>query len=248
MTAAVAVAAFAVALVVPSLLDPEALRRSNFRGARVSLAAGVVAVVVLVLGGLAVLPALALACALAGAAGVYDDVRGDATAKGLAGHLRALAHGRVTSGAVKVLVVGAAGVFAALVLHGATARALPAAVLVAGCANLLNLFDLRPGRALKVALLASSPVLTAPSWLVVATAAGLLPHDLRERTMLGDGGANALGAGLGVALAERLPFAAAVIVAAVVVALTLASERASFSAVIDRVPPLRWADRLGRTA
>ena len=243
VTVVAAVAAFLVALVVPRLADPVALRRTNFRDRVVSLSAGVVAVVVLVTSSLSV--AASVAAGLAGVAGIWDDLRGDATAKGLAGHLRALLSGRVTSGAVKVLVVGLAGVVAGLLLHGVSVRGAVAAVLVAGIANLVNLFDLRPGRALKVVLLASLPV---GAWVVAATAAGLLPADLRERTMLGDGGANALGAALGVVVADRLSLGVAAAVAGVVVALTLASEAVSFSRVIDRVAPLRWADRLGRLA
>jgi len=140
--------------------------------------------------------------------------------------------------------VGLAGVVAASMLYGASARAAVSAFVVAGVANLLNLLDLRPGRALKVALLCALPV----SWVVLGTAFGLLPWDLRERVMLGDGGANSLGAALGVALATVLPLLALAAVAAVVVALTLASERVSFTRVIERTPPLRWADRLGRVA
>ena len=249
MTFAVAAFAAVAAFLVCTAVDPPALRRVNFRGATVSLVAGPVAAVVLCVGALALRsPAAAVAAGLAGLAGVYDDVRGDASAKGLAGHLGALRRGRVTSGAVKVLVVGVAGVVAALLVDGATPRALATAVVVAGTANLLNLFDLRPGRALKVALLGAVPLLSALGWLAAATAAGLLPGDLRERTMLGDGGANALGAALGVALVDRLPGAWVLAPAVVVVALTLASEAVSFSRVIDAVAPLRWADRLGRAA
>lgn len=247
MTLLVALCAAVAAYVAARLLAPEPLRRSNFRGNAVSLVAGPVAIGVLVLGGLASAP-FVVAVALAGIAGLYDDLRGDDSARGLGGHLRALAHGSVTTGAVKVLVVGFAGVIAALLLSGASARALADAALIAGLANLLNLFDLRPGRALKVALLVTLPVVTPLAYLVAGTAAGLLPGDLRERTMLGDAGANALGAGAGVALAARLPAWAVLVAVLVVVALTLASERVSFSAVIERVPALRWADRLGRTA
>jgi hypothetical protein len=117
-------------------------------------------------------------------------------------------------------------------------------VVVAGSANLLNLLDLRPGRALKVALLGAA-ALGRPG--LVGVAAVLLPDDLAERTMLGDAGANALGAVLGLALADRLrsrPSTAAA--AGVLVALTAASEVVSFSRVIDATPPLRRLDRLGR--
>jgi UDP-N-acetylmuramyl pentapeptide phosphotransferase/UDP-N-acetylglucosamine-1-phosphate transferase len=240
-------------------LTPPFGTRPNYRARPVALA-GPACVALLLAGGVAV-RAFATgrtarsgvvafgAVLLAGGVGIYDDLHGDAQAKGLAGHLRALRRGRVTSGAVKMAFIGLAGVLAGLLLDGPHPRALADVVLVAGTANLLNLFDLRPGRALKVAALAALPLAGGPlGGLVCGVAAGLLPDDLRERRMLGDGGANALGAALGVALAARLRTPIAVVVAAVVVALTLASERVSFSRVVDAVAPLRWADRLGRRA
>ena len=64
--------------------------------------------------------------------------------------------------------------------------------------------------------------------------------------MLGDAGANALGAMLGAAAAIALPRPARVAVLAVVAGLTAASEAVSFTKVIERTPPLRWLDMLGR--
>ena len=66
--------------------------------------------------------------------------------------------------------------------------------------------------------------------------------------MLGDTGANALGAavGLGAVLTLGRPARLGVLIA--LVALNVASERVSFSRVIDATPPLRWFDRLGRRA
>lgn len=64
--------------------------------------------------------------------------------------------------------------------------------------------------------------------------------------MLGDAGANALGAMLGVAAAASLPRSGRVAVLAGIVALTAASEKISFTKVIQRTPPLHWLDMLGR--
>ena len=64
--------------------------------------------------------------------------------------------------------------------------------------------------------------------------------------MLGDAGANALGALLGVALAARTgPVGRAVLLAGLA-GLTAASEKVSFTKVIEGTPGLRELDALGR--
>ena len=64
--------------------------------------------------------------------------------------------------------------------------------------------------------------------------------------MLGDAGANALGALLGTAAAATLPRTARIAALAVVLGLTAASEVVSFTKVIERTPPLHWLDMAGR--
>ncbi|HEV2892382.1 MAG TPA: hypothetical protein VG411_01405, partial [Actinomycetota bacterium] len=63
---------------------------------------------------------------------------------------------------------------------------------------------------------------------------------------LGDCGANALGAGVATAAAATLSRPARLLALAGVVALNLASERVSFTAVIERTAWLRALDQLGR--
>jgi hypothetical protein len=202
--------------------------------------------------------ALAVAGAGSAAFGGYDDLAGSGSRRGFRGHLGALAQGEVTTGAVKLGGIGASGLVSAMLLGGGPAEVAVNAGLVAGGANLLNLFDLRPGRALKVAL-ASGMLLaggarggrsTAGARVAVAAPLGaaiaLLPEDLGERAMLGDAGANALGALLGVAAATRLSRPARLVLLAAITGLTAASEVVSFTAVIERTPALRWLDMLGR--
>jgi hypothetical protein len=70
--------------------------------------------------------------------------------------------------------------------------------------------------------------------------------DLKEKGMLGDSGANMLGAVLGAGVVLSFGLAGRVLVLVALVALTLASERWSFTAAIENFAPLRWMDRLGR--
>jgi hypothetical protein len=178
-------------------------------------------------------------------------------AKGFRGHLAALREGRVTSGLVKIAGVGAAGLAASALLaaDGAAPRRkvvdiLLGAGVVAGTANLVNLLDLRPGRALKAGVLLGAPLTAGPAGGLAAgplgVAAALLPADLGERVMLGDCGANALGAVLGVRLAARTgPWGRAALLASLA-ALNAASEKVSFTKVIESTPGLREVDGLGR--
>ena len=233
--------------------------RTNHRGEPVTLLEGPAAAAAAVTAA-ALAPGLsargrgALAAAGAGAAafGCYDDLAGSGDRRGFRGHLGALAGGELTSGAVKIGGIGATGVAASLLVGGPAPDLVINAGLVAGGANLLNLFDLRPGRAIKVTLAAGALIAAGPAGGGPAVAAplgaavALLPEDLGERAMLGDAGANALGAMLGTAAAIALPRAARVAVLAVVAGLTAASEVVSFTKVIERTPPLRWLDMLGR--
>ncbi len=217
----------------------------------------------------------------AGAFGGYDDLAGSGDRRGFRGHLGALAQGDVTTGAVKIGGIGATGLAAAALLGGSPVDVALNAGLTAGAANLLNLFDLRPGRASKVALAAGTllavsasggargraadgagtAVATSPAVIRSASlrpaaahavaaplgaALALLPEDLGERAMLGDAGANALGAMLGIAAAASLRRPARIAVLAAITGLTAASEVVSFTKVIERTPPLRWLDMLGR--
>ena len=184
----------------------------------------------------------------AAAFGAYDDLAGSGDRRGFHGHLGALRHGEVTTGAVKLGGIGATGIISAALAGGSPADVILNAGLVAGGANLLNLFDLRPGRAIKVAA-ASGVLLGAAGQDSVAPplAAGLalLPEDLGERAMLGDAGANALGAMLG-ASAAGLSRTGRITLLVAIVGITAASEKVSFTKVIARTPALNWLDMLGR--
>lgn len=193
---------------------------------------------------------------LAGWAGFLDDVAGGGEPKGLRGHAGAVAAGVLTSGSLKALAVTSAGVLGGTGLEGGPARWLLAAGLVALSANAVNSLDLRPGRAGKgflagwaaLACGASALGLPLPGFFLPLGGAviGYLPWDLRERTMLGDGGANLLGAGLGLAAAAVLPMEAQVPVLAALAAFHLLTERCSITRIIERNRFLRLLDDLGR--
>ncbi|MDU0349701.1 hypothetical protein [Actinomyces sp. MRS3W] len=263
------------------------LERVNFRGRTVSLRGGVGvalgAVAAASAAGRALHPpaaprpaveaiAAATAVTAAGVAGMIDDLDagahdGDTPAKGLKGHLGALRRGNLTTGALKIGVIGAGALVAGGLLAGtrrhdraagAVVDAATRAVAIASWANVHNLLDLRPGRALKAAALVATPLLAdrrsraAGSRALAAGALGVaaaaLPEDLGETTMLGDTGANALGALVGTALATHPSGALRALAAAVGTGLVLASEKVSFTRVIAGHRLLSALDNLGRRA
>ncbi|HEY7717228.1 MAG TPA: hypothetical protein VH915_00595 [Pedococcus sp.] len=240
--------------------------RTNHAGQSVTLLEGPAFVAGSALAALPAGPGPVVAALGAGALGALDDLAGDARSKGLKGHLSALARGEVTTGAMKVVGLGVAGVLSAALVDarrgaggGATARevgptafdTLVGGAVIAGAANLLNLLDLRPGRSLKAAVIAGALTAADPraevaSGAVVGAAAALLGPDLAGETMLGDTGANSAGALLGSAFVARSGRRGRLGALAVLTALTLASERVSFTKVIEATPGLRELDALGR--
>lgn len=248
--------------------DPKSSRldRTNFHGHTVSLAGGPAlaagASVGAALGAPTVRAAAAAltAGAVSGVVGFYDDMVGNRpsqqAAKGFKGHLGALREGRVTSGLVKIAGVGAAGLVASALVgsrrsgvRGATDVLIGAGV-IAGMANVVNLLDLRPGRAIKAGAAIGAPLAVGRRGGIAAGALGassaLVADDLGEEIMLGDAGANALGALLGVALVARTGPVGRVAALAAIGALTAASEKVSFTQVIQDTPWLRRLDELGR--
>jgi UDP-N-acetylmuramyl pentapeptide phosphotransferase/UDP-N-acetylglucosamine-1-phosphate transferase len=195
----------------------------------------------------------------AAAFGGLDDLVGDGSSKGLRGHLAAACRGEVTTGAIKILGLGATGLLSARLIdrsgeHPVMATLIGGAV-IAGSANIANLLDLRPGRALKVVLLLAAPMAadgrgthlaTAMAGATAGAAIGALPDDLAGRSMLGDTGANSAGAMLGTALVARTGPRGRLLALVVLSALTLASEKVSFTKVIESTPGLRELDALGR--
>lgn len=236
-------------------VDRPRLRRTNYRAAGIPRILGVVLVLPVSVAA-AFEPAATpvwLAALAFGALGLADDLFGDRSAGGFRGHLHALVHGKVTTGMIKAAGGAAAGAGAALLAGDQGLWILADGALIAGSANLVNLLDLRPGRAAKAWLAAAGVVAwtLAPSRTIVAAlAAGVgvwLWADLRELGMLGDVGANLLGAVLAATALRSHPGATARLGAlALVVALTALSEVVAFSQIIDAVAPLRMVDRLGR--
>ena len=188
----------------------------NHRGLRLPLVGGLI--------GLRRDPAVAAVAAI----GLADDLWSGAE-RGFRAHLGR----RRTTGVLKLLGIPLVGLVAT--------RRLSGALLVGLAANFLNQLDTRPGRALKAYLLAA-PLAGAP----VGTAVILAPYDLREMAMLGDSGANALGAMLGLSSVSKLTGRGRWAAIGALAGLTILGEKRSLGELIERTPGLRELDALGR--
>ena len=245
-------------------------RAVNYRGETISVWLGSAVVWAIVLGGLTLqlpsrprvegispdeaelvwfLPAFLLVWAV----GMYDDYRPGRT-RGVVRQLAALRHGVLSPGAIKMAGILVAAGVVAWGLGARGARLALAVPVIAGSANLWNLLDVAPGRALKwfvpaalILLVAGDgPLIEVVMAPTLAATAVALVIDLLEWSMLGDGGANPLGFVVGVGLLLTLSVTGLAIALGAILALHVVAETVTLTRVIRAVPPLRWFDDLGR--
>lgn len=184
-----------------------------------------------------------------GLLGLVDDFFGTNDVKGFKGHFGS---SLLSTGMLKAF--GALGFSLAINLNLNQSLWVTGLniLLMALSANFINLLDLRPGRAGKAFLVLSLPlvafvgIIREPLFLIMASVFAYLPWDLRGDVMMGDIGSNSLGAVLGLGLALGLPSLGKVLLVVILLFLNLASERFSFSRIIEENPVLNFLDRLGR--
>jgi UDP-GlcNAc:undecaprenyl-phosphate/decaprenyl-phosphate GlcNAc-1-phosphate transferase len=190
--------------------------------------------------------------------GLLDDAlgRGEAvdSPRGWRGHARTILGGRLSTGAVKAVGSLALAAYAVSGLGRESLEYVADLLLLLLATNLFNLLDLRPGRAEKGLFLVIAGVCIGEWTLEPVELLGLFLgpvavgayFTLRERAMLGDSGSNMVGALAAVTLVTALSEEARLVALAVVAALTIYGEFRSLSSAIDRLPPLKQLDSLGR--
>lgn len=268
-------AAVGLWVVLGDLYRTPSLGRTNVAGREVPIGGGIVimlAVVLVAAGDRLVSTALrasdelivtrvpspvVIAVLAFGFLGLLDDLLESGDVKGFRGHLRSLIRGELTTGAVKLFGGGLVALIVAPVRSDDRLLWLivDAAIIALG-ANLANLLDRAPGRVAKAGtLLGAAVIVAAPEAqtsvglaVVIGATAAMLWPDLRERVMLGDAGANALGAAVAWGFVSVASPAARVAALLALVGLNVASEKVSFSRVIAATPGLRGLDALGRRA
>ncbi|WP_429840998.1 UDP-N-acetylmuramyl pentapeptide phosphotransferase [Brevibacillus sp. FIR094] len=196
--------------------------------------------------------------------GWRDDCASDRDAKGFRGHFGVLwRERRMTSGMWKLI----GGTSTAFCLSFFLSNSLWAGIvsfgLLALSPNIINLFDLRPARAIKVYWGLTLLVGTIGIWTIGASAAVaswiflmpifmasilMFPHDAGGKIMLGDTGSNALGFAAGFSFVIGTPIYVQASMLVLFLCLQVAAEFCSFSRVIEQVGWLRLLDQWGRVA
>lgn len=190
-----------------------------------------------------------------GILGFYDDVRGRHGGGGFRGHFgRMLRERKISSGVLKAVGGIAASVLGAWMIRPAApiVQILVDGAVIALMANLLNLLDLRPGRAgwsylvlwLAATFLPEDRHILWLSTPLTFALAVMLPADSRGRWIMGDAGSNVLGAAIGFTLVLHTPPAVRLGVLAVLLAVHVVAEKYSLTRMIQRNRVLSYLDRL----
>jgi UDP-N-acetylmuramyl pentapeptide phosphotransferase/UDP-N-acetylglucosamine-1-phosphate transferase len=190
------------------------------------------------------------ACGASDACGAH----GRARQRGWRGHGAAALRGELSTGTLKAAGSLGLALLAMSYLGLSNGRWLLAAGVLVLATNVFNLLDLRPGRATKAFVLLGAGLAIGsadlrPLWALGLFAAPALVaglYDLRERAMLGDTGANLLGALAGLWLVLTLSGTGQLVALALLAVITLYGELRSISALIERTPLLRQLDSWGR--
>jgi len=174
--------------------------------------------------------------------------------RGWRGHGRAALRGELSTGTLKAAGSLGLALFAMGLEDLSKARWILAVAVLVLATNAFNLLDLRPGRAIKAFVLLGAgltlgsldarPLFSLGLFAAPALVAGV--YDLRERAMLGDTGANLLGALAGLWLVLTLSGTGQLIALGLLAAITIYGELRSISGFIERTPGLCALDSWGR--
>lgn len=190
-----------------------------------------------------------------GFAGVIDDLAGDRRIKGLINHVRSTLMNNMTTGFLKALIGILSACIISLRAAGSLAELILNVLIITLYANTVNIFDMRPGRAVKFFLAMAALLLLSvesrlaealPLIILILTVFIYISYDLREICMLGDTGANILGITLGYFSSLFLNFNSKLILLILLIFLNMISEKLSITSFIRKSKILSFLDSLGR--
>ena len=186
-------------------------------------------------------------------AGALDDLIGNRNVSGLKGHFKSLFKGELTTGGFKALFGGFVGLVVSVCISSSIVDIIVNTLIIALSTNLMNLFDLRPGRAIKAYLLIMIPIYITLTGYTKVFPLLILPNvlayfntDLKARGMMGDTGSNVLGISIGVLMAFGYGIKVRVAWLVFLVLMHLITEKFSLTKIIEKNKVLKFIDDLGR--
>jgi hypothetical protein len=199
--------------------------------------------------------------------GLIDDLLEGRERGGFRGHLaRAGATGEISTALIKAFFGLALAVAANIIFRRTTGPAMIVvdSLIIALCANAVNMLDVRPGRAIKGFAAAAALILVGSliggafggrasilpmTWFLIGPfivwSVNMASIDFKCRGMLGDAGANVIGAALGLLAVWELSATMRWVALGLLIGFHMLCEAVSLTSVIERVAPLKWLDKLG---
>ncbi|WP_330573716.1 hypothetical protein [Peptacetobacter hominis] len=186
-------------------------------------------------------------------AGIMDDIIGNRNVSGLKGHFKSLFKGKLTTGGFKALFGGFIGILVSVFFSENLLELCLNTLVIALSTNLMNLMDLRPGRAIKVYLVIMIPMIITLTGFVKVLPFLLVPNvlayfneDLKARCMMGDAGSNVLGISIGILMVMGYTNDVKIAWLIFLVLIHILTEKYSLTKIIENNKVLNFIDRLGR--
>ncbi len=243
-------------------LDQIGLLKENYKNEKIPVFGGLIILVFSILGWIlflitdtgkpVIIERLIFLSLIIGLTGLLDDIKGGTEIKGFSGHFIALINRNLTTGALKAII----SLLTVLIIYYFPGQNLLAFLLNISIflffTNLFNLLDLRPCRSIKcfflfsIIIMVLIPVFTlylVPVFLI------LIPYSYYElggKIMLGDNGANTLGAIMGYGFSLWTSTGGKILLLLFIIIVNFLAEIYSFTNYISKNRILNWIDQLGR--
>ena len=186
-------------------------------------------------------------------AGILDDIIGNRDVSGLKGHFKSLLNGKLTTGGFKALFGGFIGLVISIAISKNIYDIVINTLIIALSTNLMNLLDLRPGRAIKGYLVISIVLLfTLGEYtrnlllLIFPNVIAYFNQDLKAKAMMGVTGSNVLGISIGILFVMGYPLKVRLIWLAFLIFIHILTEKYSLTKIIENNKFLNFIDKLGR--
>lgn len=188
------------------------------------------------------------------AMGLVDDLIGNRDTLGFKGHIKSLIGGKLTTGGLKAIIGLLISLFIASLFSSNIVELIVNTFIIALFTNLINLLDLRPGRAIKgflsISILFVLIGLPGEVRIIlisfIAYGVAYLPQDIKAKSMMGDVGSNVFGIILGIVVVVSYTITIKYIILALLVLIHIITEKYSLTEIIKKNPILDFLDELGR--